>query len=317
MEIRNFYSPSPDYYKLVARLYGSEIGQKMDDNYKYWLDNKRKWKNRLSWIGVGVYNNNNILGHMIVQQSLNEPTVFFGFVESEFDTVIANEIIQAGYKLIPSSRKPHVFAPVNLSLYHNHRFTIAQQNKIPFHEAQQLYYQELFSPFFKEHFTYRSFVCFITPSQVSESFSDVKIRPAELNKDSNDWKGIYDVTKKAFLDTPSPPSFEEFFELYSGLSQRISPEDIIIAEKGNKVIGYNFQFIVNGSLAIKTLAVDPDWQREGVGKLVYEKSLERARKAGCKQSFFLFLRSDRLIDKLRPSNSQEVSSSVLFHSLKI
>lgn len=318
MEIKHFKTVSTDYAGLTCRLYGGRNGKILTDRYHRWLDPARRWHGRLSWTGIGVYDRGRMVGHLIIQIPNNDSAVLFGFIEADNNPHVATAMIGAAAGLISQSQQANVFAPVDLSLWHDHRFTIAGQSLQPLlRNPQQTYYRDLFGHFFLHKFVYRSYMLAIPTSLPQADASDVSIRIADLSDHSVDWNGLYRLTCRAFPDSPASPTLEEFIELYTDPDQSREPDDVIVAVRRRRIVGYCFQKIIDSSLVIKTLAVDPDSQRQGIGRMLYTATLERGARRGCERAYFLHLREDRLIARLRPKESLAVGASVLYHSVQL
>lgn len=318
MDVKRFQTPSLEYSELVGRLYGLEDGQRLTRRYLRWLGPNRRWHNRLSWTGIGVYDSGRMVGHLIVQTPHDDSSALVGFIEAENNPETASTMMHAASEVVGTSRLSGVFAPVDLSLWHTHRFTTTDKSHPAFLEyPQQKYYQALFRPFFKDEVVYRSYETAIPTSVPKTSDVEVTLRHANLSAGSPDWKDLYRITCRAFPDSPASPNLEEFIELYAEGDYVREPDDVLLAILGGRVVGYCFQKIVGDAFTIKTLAVDPDVQRQGIGRALYRAACERALSQGCRKVYFLYLREDRLISQLRPKESLVVGTSILYHSLQI
>lgn len=100
----------------------------------------------------------------------------------------------------------------------------------------------------------------------------MKIRLME----KNDFKKVYAMWKKAKLQLESYEQEKKEFEDML----LINPQSCFIAINKNKVIGSVFG-TYNGRWAyIYHVAVDPDWQLKGIGKLLLDNAEKNLKKKG-------------------------------------
>ena len=88
--------------------------------------------------------------------------------------------------------------------------------------------------------------------------------------------------------SPSPWGREHFLHEIRGNPHAYNP----VVREGGRVVAYACTWIVEGSLEINNIAVDPAHRRCGHARALLSRSMERARAEGC----------DRAILEVRPSN---------------
>lgn len=314
MEVKRFTKPSPDYVDLVRRLYGDQIAQRLSERYQRWLGSDRQYAKRLRWLGIGIYDDEALAGHLIVQTPHSGKPPFLGFFEAVNDQEVAHKLMAVAVENIAKQQRLSVLAPVDLSMWHSQRFTVSEGQNRPFQGPQQPYYQVLFGSYFRNQLVYHSYQWTI-PNHVSAppTIAGVVVRVPRLTPGSPDWAGLYAVTQEAFFDAPIQPTLEEFIELFS--DEGGEQNHVLVAESEGEIIGYCFYRMTDHALAIKTLAIRPPWQGRGIGRLLHQSVMHEANTIGCHQAYFLNLRSDRLIEKLRPKDCLVVSTSILYHTL--
>ncbi len=73
-------------------------------------------------------------------------------------------------------------------------------------------------------------------------------------------------------------TLDEFIENMKGMSAIVARQ---VDEKGNRIIGFQKFVIENGCLDTGIIAVLTDFKRQGIGTMIFEKSLEVGRAKGC------------------------------------
>lgn len=313
MESKIVVGPTSEYRELVCRLYGDVVGTQLADRYDHLLDPHRLWRTRLTLHAVCVYNHGQLVGHLLVQQPISGQNPFFGFIESGNDVQVATQLLEDSLRLLKPEQRSSVFAPVDLSLWHTHRFTISEEADLPFHLPQQPYYQKIFGPLFHDQLVYHTYRWNFPFDVKAPQFSPgITLREAKLHGTKNDWQIIYTITVEAFPSPVSAPSFEEFKELFSDEIQ--TPNTVMMIEERGVVAGYCFYRIDGQTLVAKTLAIRPQFQGKHIGRALYNSVVWKSAQQGCKHVLLLYLRSDKLIDTLRPTGSVALSTSILYTS---
>ena len=77
-------------------------------------------------------------------------------------------------------------------------------------------------------------------------------------------------------------------------------------------MGFLFSVVRDRAVYVKTFGVLPAYQRQGVGRLLYEAICRRAMEDGCEAMYGLMIRNDKPINQLLPPESTKVAEYVLF-----
>lgn len=102
---------------------------------------------------------------------------------------------------------------------------------------------------------------------------------------ASDLDAVLAIERASF---PSPWGREHFLHEIRGNPRAFNP----VVREGGRVVAYACTWIVEGTLEINNIAVDPEHRRRGHARALLVRSLERATGAGC----------DRAILEVRPSN---------------
>lgn len=312
MVVKVFTQPLAEYDSFVCRLYGAEQGQRLHQRYHQLLDRNRCWTGRLTWQGVGVYDQGMLVGHAVVQQPFEGTDAFLGFIESVNKPTVAKTLLSAALKLFPPHRYLRVFAPVDLSMWHESRFVATAHEAIAFQPPQQLYYPELFAAYFPNKMEYATYQWELPKSRDGAvPPPGVTVGPLSAPISRQQWGNMYRLIDGAFFDAPAPPSVDEFIELYQDRLRE--PDYTIVAQNESGIIGLVYFRISQGTVSIKTLAVQPELQHQGIGRLLFYSCLAQGYSRGCTKAHFLNLREDRLITQLLPEHSLPISRSILYY----
>jgi GNAT superfamily N-acetyltransferase len=315
MYSRWFTTPDPAYGALVARLYGTAVGQALDRAYRDQLARRDLWGHRLNWTGLLVYDAaGSVQAHAVVQEIQDRPLVYVGFVESVDDPAVASLLLAAiRQHLAACCPGRPVYLPVNLSIWHSYRFRTAAEESLPFDAPTQPYYRRLFADFFPEEEWYASYRIPLDASLPDRCpAAGYTLRAPTLSTMLQDLHTIYDLSARIFESVHSVPSFAEFQAIHRPAAGTGDPRYVLIAEQAGVPVGFIYALKQAGALYVKTLAVLPAHQRHGVGRLLYETMGRQARVAGCRTVYGLTMRHDRLITRLLPRGAEKVAEYVLY-----
>ena len=118
------------------------------------------------------------------------------------------------------------------------------------------------------------------------SLPDVKLRNFQLP----DLKRVREIEKSSFtLDAYSEERFENLYKKH--------PDDFIVAEKNNNIVGYIIAYENGGFLDFNSMAVDKKYRGLGIGRLLVNFILERFKKRGLKKASL----------EVRPTNETALS----------
>ncbi len=131
----------------------------------------------------------------------------------------------------------------------------------------------------KQRFSY-AIICEPIPNGPTIEVQKVNIR----EENPADYENVYSVVKNAFSSAEQSDSTEQ--DLVNALrkSDAFIPELSIIAENGDRIIGYilftKVKIGESTQLALAPLAVSPEYQKMGVGKLLIEYGHQKAKQLG-------------------------------------
>jgi ribosomal-protein-alanine N-acetyltransferase len=108
----------------------------------------------------------------------------------------------------------------------------------------------------------------------------VKLRNSSLS----DLERVREIDRISFPDRV--PYSKKFLK---GLFQNY-PQGIVVVEKNKKIIGYTIGRPKNSRAEIVSLAVEPDWQKRGIGTALTKFLIERFQKEEVKEAF-LYVRT--------------------------
>jgi GNAT superfamily N-acetyltransferase len=206
-----------------------------------------------------------------------------------------------------------IYMPVNLSIWHNYRFKTRGNEWLPFESPTLPYYSKLFSGFLRGKEFYSSYRLRI-PRFMKGRATNPRYSVKTLSPDDplRDLRIIYDLSAQIFESVHSVPSFEEFQAIYSGAARSTDPRYTLLAEEDGAHVGLLFSVKQANKVYVKTLAVLPNYQGRGVGRLLYETLCARALDDGCDTLYGLTMRNDRLISRLVPPGAKRVAEYMLY-----
>lgn len=318
MYCRWFTTPDPAYGELVVRLYGPETGAMLYRSYVDQLSRQELWTHRLAWRGLALYDaaddNGSVRAHAVVQEARDRPVVYVGFVEAVDDGDVAFHLVGAARHYLEEMFPGRaVYMPVNLSIWHSYRFTTVEREPLPFETPMQPYYGRLFEGLFAQEELYSSYrIPIASTLKGPDPAPGYALREPSPLSVQRDLRAIYDLSVRVFESEHSVPSFGEFKAIHGGAAGSIDPRYVLIAEDGETPAGFIYTVKEGNSLYVKTLAVLPEHQRQGVARLLYETVCTRAMEEGCTTVYGLTMRDDRLISRLLPSDAEKVATYVLY-----
>jgi len=132
---------------------------------------------------------------------------------------------------------------------------------------------------------------------------------------------LFALSKAAFRDNflYTPISRESFLALYRPAVPLVSPEFVLLAERGDETVGFVFALpdtcAPEGKrLVVKTLAVHPSCRRLGLGALLVHRVQEAARKAGFREAIHALQYEDNASLQITARQAGEpIRSYTLFH----
>lgn len=312
---RWFTSPDPAYGELVARLYGPATGGALNAAYQAQLARRDLWSHRLDWRGLLIADaQGRPQAHAVIQEVRDRPAVYVGFVEAENDPAVVAGLMAAIRQHVAAHYPDRpVYLPVNLSIWHSYRFRTTPGAALPFDPPTQPYYSRLFAGFLSQEESYSSYRIPL-PVVVAEPRPPpgYTLRAVTLPTLIPDLRTIYELSAAIFESAHSVPSFAEFRALHGEAVGTVDLHYVLLVEEAARPVGFIYAIPQDDRLFVKTLAVLPDYQRRGVGRLLYSTVCHRARAAGCRVVYGLTMRDDRLITRLVPPGAEKVAEYMLY-----
>jgi GNAT superfamily N-acetyltransferase len=118
----------------------------------------------------------------------------------------------------------------------------------------------------------------------------IRITALDMDRFGQELEELHALSLRAFASNAfySPIPLEQFAALYTPMRPMIDPGLVLLARAGSELAGYVFAYadpMAPGKgrpvrLVLKTLAVDPDWRRAGLGKLLVARLHDAARRKG-------------------------------------
>jgi L-amino acid N-acyltransferase YncA len=170
--------------------------------------------------------------------------------------------------------------------------------------------------------TYLNYVSEINPDfpgrqpelgNLREKFSalQVTIEPLDLNCPAEDLQGLYQVVCEAFSLSPlyTPLGFDNFVAMYAPLLSTVDPRLMLIARHEGQVVGFVFappDYLQStnpaeiDTVVIKTIAILPQKQYSGLGRVLIVDMLRNAETMGYCQAVSALMHTE--------NRSQEISA---------
>lgn len=193
-------------------------------------------------------------------------------------------------------KHPHrpIIGPMNGNTWMKHRLILDSNNRSPFlmEPMEPLSLTEVFKEAgFEMLSRYSSSVIDLTEDQPNfqrveqiVAKQGIDIRQIDMNHFERDLTQIYNLSLAAFsnnfLYTPLPK--QAFMHSYVSSKDRIDPEFVLLAFKGETLIGFLFCMpdLDPSVLIVKTLATSPDHRAAGLGTLLVARAHQRAKDKG-------------------------------------
>lgn len=249
---------------------------------------------------LAVYNN----PHLRYKE---QPVVCIGNYECENNPETAELLFRSAFEEIGSMNVKTIIGPMNGSTWDNYRFS--DHNNEPnflLEPYHHLYYNEQFlKNGFRPLSHYSSRIdreVHCNDPEVMRRWNELQqlgviIRPIDLENYDEELKRLFPFIKNAFRTNflYSDISWESFHTKYSEAKVIIDPEYVQIAEDSNgNSIGFIFacanRYCTDEKqLIVKTIARSADKQWTGLGHVIADKVLSRAKKNGYKAIIHAFM----------------------------
>lgn len=187
-----------------------------------------------------------------------------------------------------------IIGPMNGNTWMKHRLIIESDNRPAFlmESMEPTSLTKVFKDAgFEMLSRYSSSVIDLTEEQPSFEWIEkmvakqgIEIRQIDMNHFERDLTQIYDLSLTAFsnnfLYTPLPK--QAFMHSYVSARDRVDPDFVLLAYKGETLIGFLFCMpdLDPSVLIVKTLATSPDHRAAGLGTLLVAQAQQRAKDKG-------------------------------------
>ena len=219
-----------------------------------------------------------------------ERAMCVGYFHCPDDQKLANRLIDAARKEVRQSGVHHLIGPLNGTTWDSYRFKGADDPPSFFLEvANPAYYNKLFREAgFKEIKSYSSFLekpIKPMPERVKKREQElfdagIRIRTIDPNQYERDLSMIHELSHKCFKDNFlfTSHSFSDYIQKYSMLEGIARPELTLMAEDGDRLVGFVFMIDdifcnTEKRIIFKTYASLSDERYHGLGTVLAQRLL--------------------------------------------
>lgn len=314
MEIKISKKKNNDFSILLVAIYKSkETIKKKIKEYDNFFNDMSLWSSRLSVTTFGVYDNQTLVCHAVVQEG--KKAIYIGFVE----TVNSKEVVEFLIKNIKDHLNKRdninkkIYLPVNQSIWHNYRFKVSGNELPVFDVNNPSYYSGLFKKYFKYRHLFETYesngINYNEPKKFDYNVMEIKID--DLQKEI---KKAYEVLISNFGDEHEPPSYKEFEKSIYEIKNILNPKLVQFVKYKNKNIGFISSFVLDNKYYLKNVSVLSNYRNNKIGKYLYGITSGNARHMGAKKEYYLFIRIDRLIHRIIKHKKKTIAKYVLYYS---
>lgn len=278
--------------------------------------------------GIIALDNNAYAGHCVVYNNphitwQNEKSILIGNIE--FDSEEASKgLFECAAQVGDSLQAKHLIGPINGSTWNNYRFMTECKRSFFGNHAQENDKIKAFHDFgFAPIANYYSSIDDVLESdntQVNQRAVELQeqgmtLRSIRLSEYENELRKLYDFNLLAFQRNAfySPITWEEFRNKYIEVKQLINEDFVLIAEDVlENIIGFVFCYdnfhSKEKELIVKTIARHPDAKWRGMGQVLAQKIVSKAKQDGYKAIIHAFLIDEGTSTALSQSYHGEVIS---------
>lgn len=236
----------------------------------------------------------------------NEQAHCFGNFEALDHPKAVQQLISFVFDDIQALEKTYLIGPMNGSTWDQYRFNIGENSKPFLSEfTHPSYYNNLFKDSdFQTIASYQSKVDYEIPTnqehvlKLKTKFLEmgVILRSLDLQNYDLELKKLHPFVTKAFQSNflYTPISWEDFHQKYSEVKALIQNEYVLLAEFENEIIGFIFAFpnLLNPTekqLVIKTIARSEDKKWQGLGHVIGNEVIHKAKENGFQAMIHAFM----------------------------
>ena len=92
-----------------------------------------------------------------------------------------------------------------------------------------------------------------------------------------DLSAVMEIRKNSLPDAWQESSFKRMFTRH--------PQEFLVAENGKEAVGYIIGAVKDSSGKINSLAIKPDWRKQGIGENLLRKAIGLIKRKGGKKIF--------------------------------
>lgn len=149
------------------------------------------------------------------------------------------------------------------------------------------------------------------------------IRPIELARIDSELSTLWSLATDAFADNflYTPITEEEFQTMYKALLPALRPELVLIAEREGRAAGFGFAVpdvmqakrgVPVDTLVFKTIGVTKCMNRRGIGKWIFDCTLQAARTLGYQRAIYALIHADNPSGRLAHQSGRDFRRYTLF-----
>ena len=308
------------YFKLILELYKGYNGVELYiQNMKRVLSESNPFfKNNKIWNYI-AFDGLEVVGHIssIIDLKLfeNNKIGMIGFFECINDSKVSKLLIKKALERLRSWGCNIVRAPINLSIWHNYRFTIVQNKKhiFYFEPLTKNYYPYFFldggfyeieNYYSAERIDFNTILDYAQENYLNLVKKGYKFRTGSTGSFHKDLISIYSLSKEVFKKSKNyvDISFEEFNYIYLDMEKEANLNFLnIISNPFGKDIGFCFSLEnpLNPKIMIlKTIGVLEEYQNNGIGAGLLYLQHKKAKDHGYDKFVYALISEDTKIKKL-------------------
>lgn len=295
-----------NHFDLLNTLY---YNQPNLSDYKKYLINEYNFIDKKNFIYLYQKKSNKLKGQIILFPVKDKAS--FGFIDFEdkdaFD-YLWNSLLNYCLK----NKITKIFGPINKTTWHHYRvISLNSKERLQAFEPWSLdfYFEKLKekkpSKIYNYFSAYRSnFKNIISETEpFLDNLNKNNFSLKKISKVSRqDLRNIYNITINSFKNINNfiPISFFEFTNIYKFLNN--TNFEIFFIEYSNKPIAFAYCHLDKDRYFIKTLAVEPSWQKKGLAKALIASCHLSAKNLNFNRIYYALIREDSPLNKMTLDN---------------
>ncbi len=268
---------------------------------------------------IEALSNDETLGHIALITDVNIPShqAYFGFFECGNDNTIFNRLWQELIALARDKQIRLLLGPVNGSIWYPYRVISmsSSENFFPSEPLTQEYYYQWFKKLKPKteivyHSAYRIHYDAII-GHTENSYADALNSGISIERGSQItpalMQQIFLLSAEVFNQNwgYTPLNHDDFISLYSSDKLDNYLGSLYLVKRDNKLIGFCNNFKYNNTMIMKTIALDPAYQKLGIGNALVHKVHADAVKSNIEKIIYALVRKENNI-KYFPTDDVKV-----------